>query len=153
MAEYTPAKVGAGIGVFGALFILLTTTLLFIVPQELLSPAASATYIETWSGPIMTIGGYFFTLGLPLACVVSAYYLTTTNHSSKSVAIGFLIGGIAFVIANAVFGVIVTNFYVTGPDIERSLTGHMQNRALDGARLFGAGLIGIAGAVIKQEYF
>lgn len=37
MYHHKPAKVGAGIGVFGAVFILLTTALLIIVPQELLS--------------------------------------------------------------------------------------------------------------------
>ncbi|MBX0296804.1 hypothetical protein [Haloarcula nitratireducens] len=148
-----PAKIGAGIGVFGALFLLLTTTLLIIVPQELLSPTASTTYIDTWSQPIMTVGGAIFTVGIPLACAGIAYHLTTTAHTPGSVVMGFLVGGIVFAIGNGILGVTVTHLFVHGTGIERSLLGHLQNSLPHGLRLFVGGLLGVAGALIAEEYF
>lgn len=150
--QHTPAKVGAGIGLFGAMFLLLTTALLFIVPQELMTSAQSAAYIETWSQPIMTVGGFVFSVGIPLACAACAYYLTTNDFAPGSVVLGFLVGGLVFIIGNAILGVAVTNLFVTGAGIERSLLGHMGNSASDGMRLFIGGLIGVAGALVVEEY-
>ncbi|MGQ3330441.1 hypothetical protein [Halorubrum sp. FL23] len=152
MYQQKPAKIGAGIGVFGALFLLLTTILLFVIPQELMTPAASTTYVETWSQPIMTAGGFVFSVGIPLACAVSAYYLTTREHAPGSVIMGFFIGGIVFIIGNAILGVAVTNLFVSGSGVERSLLGHMQNSLPHGMRLFVGGLFGVAAAVVVEEY-
>lgn len=148
----TPAKVGAGIGLFGALFLLLTTALLFIVPQELMTAAQSNAYIDTWSRPIMTVGGFVFSVGIPLACAASAYYLTTNDHAAGRVVVGFLVGGLVFIIGNAILGVAVTNLFVTGAGVEQSLLGHIQNSVSDGMRLFVGGLLGIAGALVVEEY-
>ncbi|TKX75827.1 hypothetical protein EXE46_01640 [Halorubrum sp. GN11_10-6_MGM] len=153
MYRQNPVKIGVGIGVFGALFLLLTTILLFVVPQELMSSTASNVYIDTWSQPIMTVGGFVFSVGIPLACAVIAYYLTRGEHTPGSVVIGFLIGGIVFIIGNAILGVTVTNLFVSGAGVERSLLGHMQNSLPHGGRLFVGGLLGIAGALIVEEYF
>ncbi|MFC6888197.1 hypothetical protein [Halorubrum trueperi] len=153
MYQQNPVKIGAGIGVFGALFLLLTTILLFIVPQELMSSSASTAYIEAWSQPIMTVGGFVFSVGIPLACGVIAYYLTTREHTPGSVIIGFLIGGIVFIIGNAILGVAVTNLFVSGSGVERSLLGHLQNGLPHGMRLFVGGLLGVATALIVEEYF
>jgi len=153
MYQQNPVKIGAGIGVFGALFLLLTTIMLFVVPQELMTPAASNTYIETWWQPIMTVGGFVFSVGIPLACAVIAYYLTTREYTPGSVVIGFLIGGLIFIIGNTILGVAVTNLFVSGSGVERSLLGHMQNSLPHGMRLFVGGLLGVAGALVVEEYF
>jgi len=153
MYQQKPVKIGAGIGVFGALFLLLTTIMLFVVPQELMTPAASNTYIETWWQPIMTVGGFVFSVGIPLACAVIAYYLTTREYTPGSVVIGFLIGGLIFIIGNTILGVAVTNLFVSGSGVERSLLGHMQNSLPHGMRLFVGGLLGVAGALVVEEYF
>lgn len=150
--QHTPAKIGAGIGVVGALFLLLTTTLLLIVPQELLSSATRPAYMATWSPAIMTVGGVVFSAGLPLACAAIAYYLTTRAHTPGSVVIGFLVGGPVFVIGNAILGVAVTTFFVSGGGVERSLFGHIQYSIPHGLRLFFGGLLGIAGALVVDEY-
>ncbi|WP_246999377.1 hypothetical protein [Halosolutus gelatinilyticus] len=152
MYQHKPAKIGAGIGAFGALFLLLTTTLLFIVPQELLSPAASTAYIETWSRSITTVGGFVFSVGIPLACTAIAYYLTAADHTPGSVVVGFLVGGVVFIVGNAILGVTVTNFFVHGVGVEQSLLGHMQHSLSDGLRLFVGGLVGVAGALVVEEY-
>jgi hypothetical protein len=152
MYHQRPVRIGAGIGVFGALFLLLTTTLLFVVPQELMSSAASNAYIDTWSQPIMTVGGFVFSVGIPLACAVIAYYLTTREHTPGSVIMGFFIGGIVFITGNAILGVAVTNLFVSGSGIEQSLLGHMQNSLPHGMRLFVGGLLGVAGALVIEEY-
>lgn len=47
MYHHTPAKVGVGIGLFGVVFVSLTTALLILVPQELMAPATSRAYIAT----------------------------------------------------------------------------------------------------------
>ncbi|PCR90503.1 hypothetical protein [Natrinema ejinorense] len=152
MYQHQPAKIGAGIGVFSALFLLLTTTLLFIVPQELLSSAASTTYIETWSQPITTVGGFVFSVGIPLACAIIACHLTRTEHTPGSVGTGFLVAGVVFLIGNAILGVTVTHFFVSGSGVEQSLLGHMRNSLPRGMRLFVGGLLGIAGALVVDEY-
>jgi len=152
MYHQKPVKIGAGIGVFGALFLLLTTILLFVVPQELMSPTASTAYIETWSQPIMTVGGFVFSVGIPLACAVIAYYLTTREYTPGSVVMGFFIGGIVFTIGNAILGVVVTNLFVSGSGVERSLFGHMQNSLPHAMRLFVGGLIGVASVLVVEEY-
>lgn len=151
--QHTPAKIGAGIGIFGALFLLLTTALLFIVPQELMSSAEGTAYIETWSQPIMTVGGFVFSVGIPFACAACAYYLTTNDYAPGSVVLGFLVGWLVFIIGNGILGVAVTNLFVSGTGIERSLLGHMQNSLSDGMRLFVGGLIGVGGALVVEEYF
>jgi len=153
MYQQKPVKIGAGIGVFGALFLLLTTILLFVVPQELMSTTASRTYIETWSQPIMTVGGFILSVGIPLACAGIAYYLTTGEYTPGSVVMGFLIGGLVFIVGNAILGVAVTNLFVYGSGVERSLLGHMQNSLPHGMRLFVGGLLGVAGALVVEEYF
>ena len=151
MDDHLPVKVGTGIGVFGAVFILLTTTLLFTVPDVLLSPPASITYMETWAGPIMSVGGFIFSIGLPLVCVGSAYYLVINDYSPQSVAIGFFVGAGVFIVSNAVSGVFVTNTFVAGSGIEQSFFGHMRNSMPDGFRLFVAGLIGIVFAFLRRH--
>lgn len=150
--RYTPTKVGAGIGLFGALFILLTTALLFIVPQELMTAAESNVYIDTWSRQIMSVGGFVFSVVIPLACAAAAYHLTTNEHPPGRVVVGFLVGGLVFIIANAILGVAVTNLFAAGNGIEQSLLGHMRNNVSDGMRLFVGGLIGVAGALAVEEY-
>lgn len=150
--QHTPARIGAGVGIFGALFILLTTTLLFIVPQELMTSAQSAAYIETWSQPIIMVGGFVSSVGLPLACAGCAYYLTTNDYAPGGVVLGFLVGGLVFIIGNGVLGMAVTNHFVSGSGIEQSLLGHMQNSVSDGMRLLVGGLIGIGGAQVVEEY-
>lgn len=152
MYRQTPMKVGAGIGLFGAVFLLVTTTLLFIVPQELLSPAASSTYIETWSGPIMTVGGVIFSVVIPLACIGSGYYLMRHDYSPQSAVSGFLIGGLVFILVNAIFGVFVSNIFVYGSGVEQSLLGHIQNSIPHGLRIAGSGLLGVGGAHIVAKY-
>lgn len=150
--KHTPAKIRAGIGIFGALFLLLTTVLLFILPQELMTPAQSTAYIETWSQPIMTVGGFVLSVGIPLACAASACYLTTTDQAPGRVVIGFLVGGVVFIIGNGILGVAVTHLFVSGTGIEQSLLGHMQNGLSNGVRLFFGGLIGVGGAHAVEEY-
>lgn len=151
MYEHRPAKVGIGIGVIGALFILLTTTLLFMVPFELMTSATRYAYIETWSRPIMTVGQSVTVYGIPLVSGASAYYLTRKNHTPKSVVVGFLIGGLVCVLANALFGVMVTHLFNYGPGIDQSLFGHIDRSVPLGARLAGGALVGILFAITVEE--
>jgi hypothetical protein len=151
MYHNKPVKVGVGIGAFGALFILLTTALLFIVPQELMSSTGSSAYVETWSQPIMLVGGFVYTMGIPLASAVAAYHLTTTDETPENVIFGFFIGGFVFIAGNAILGVAVTNLFAYGAGIERSLLGHLQNSLPHGMRLFLGGLFGAAGALVVDD--
>lgn len=153
MYRQKPVKIGVGIGAFGALYPLLMTILLFGVPRELMSSSARTAYVETWSQPIMTVGGFVFTVGIPLSCAAIAYYLTTREHTPGRVIMGFLIGGIVLIIGDAVLGVAVTNRFVSGTGVERSLLGQMQNNLPQGRRLFVGGLLGVAAALVVEEYF
>lgn len=152
MYHHKPAKIGAGIGVLGAVLILLTTALLVIVPQELLSSSASNAYVKSWSQPIMLVGGFVYTVGIPLLSAVAAYSLTKADETPGSVILGFLVGGFVFVAGNAMLGVAVTQFFAYGSGLEQSLLGHMQNSLPHGMRLFLGGLLGVAGALLVDEY-
>lgn len=152
MYQHKPAKVGISIGAFGVLFTLLTTALLVLIPQELMTPAASSAYIEAWSRPIMTIGDGVMVYGIPLASAAFAYYLTTKNHSTKSVVVGFSIGGLVLVLGDALLAVTVTHFFAEGSAIDRSLVSHIYRNVTLGGRLVGGALIGTLGATVIQEY-
>lgn len=142
MYKYKPAKVGIGIGALGVLLAFLTTALLVLIPQELMTPAASSAYTEAWSRPVMTVGNVSITYGIPLAGVVSAYCLTTKNYSRRSVMTGFVIGGLVLGIGDALLGVTVTHLFVENPAIGQSLVSHVFDTVTLGGRLVGGALIG-----------
>ena len=151
MYQQRPAQVGVGIGAFGVAFTFLTTALLVLIPQELMTPAASSAYIEAWSRPIMAIGQGVLVYGIPLLSAVFAYYLTTKSHSTKSIVAGFIIGGLVFVLGDAVLAVTVTHFFVEGSAIDRSLVSHIYRNVPLGGRLVGGALIGTLGATVIEE--
>lgn len=152
MVQYKPETVGMGTGVFGIVFIFLTTTLLVLVPQELMSPATSSAYIETWARPIMVIGEAVLVYGIPLASTALAYYLTTKHYSPKRVVTGFALGGLVFVVGDALLGVTVTHFLVDDPGIDRSLVGHLLRNAARGGQLVSGALLGALGATVCERF-
>lgn len=146
-----PTKVGIGIGVVGVAFVLLTTTLLIIVPQELLTPASSNEYIETWSRPIMAVGQAGLLYVIPIVGGVTAYYLARKGTSPKSVIGGFVLGGLVFIVGNALVGVAVTHVFAEGGGIDRSLLGHFTRSIAPGGRLIGGALLGVVSAIIVRN--
>lgn len=148
-----PAKVGIGIGIFGVAFTFLTTALLILIPQELMSPATSSAYIETWSRPIMTIGQGVMVYGIPLLSAAIAYYLMTENYPAKHVVTGFIIGGLVFGLGDALLGVTVTHVFAEDPAIGQSMVGHVYDIVTLGGRLVGGALVGVLGATVIDEYF
>lgn len=153
MYQHKPAKVGISTGVFGVLFTFLTTALLILVPQELMTPAASSAYIEAWSRPITTIGQGVLVYGIPLVSAAFAYHLTTKNYSTKSVVGGFIIGGLVFVLGDSLLAVTVTHFFAEGSTIDKSLIGHVYRNLTLGGRLVGGALIGTLCATVITERF
>ena len=153
MYQQKPSKVGISIGAFGVAFTLLTTTLLVLVPQELMTPATSNAYIETWSRPIMTLGKGVMVYGLPLLSAAFAYYLTTENYSPKSVVTGFIIGGLVLGLGDALLGETVLYFFVEDPALGQSLVSHVYDLFKLGGRLVGGAVIGTLGATIIEERF
>lgn len=153
MYQHKPAKVGAGIGAVGVAFTFLTTALLILIPQELMTPATSSAYIETWSRPIMTIGHGVMVYGLPLVSAAFAYYLMTKSHSAKSVVTGFIIGGLVLGLGDALLGVTMTHFFVEDPAIGQSMVSHVYDIVTLGGRLVGGALIGALGATVIKERF
>ena len=148
MYQQRPATVGVSIGAFGVAFTFLTTALLILIPQELMSPATSSTFIETWSRPIMTIGQGMVLYGIPLLSAVFAYYLTTKSYATKSVVTGFIIGGLVFGFGDALLGETVLYFFAEDPAFGQSLTSHVYDLVELGGRLVGGALIGILGAIV-----
>ena len=153
MYRHEPAKVGVGIGAFGVAFTVLTTALLVLVPQELTSPAAGSAYVETWSRPIMAVGQGTLVYGLPLLSAAFAYRLTTKNHSAKSVAMGFVVGGLVLGLGDALLGVTVANFFAEDPAIGRSLVDHVSRIVALGGRLVGGALVGAICATVVADHF
>lgn len=149
MYQYKPAKVG--IGALGVLLTFLTTALLVLIPQELMTPAASSAYIEEWSQPIMTIGTVLITYGIPFTGAVFAYYLTTKNYSVRSFITGFVIGGLVLGIGDALLGVTVTHLFVEDPALGQSLVSHILDTITLGGRLVGGALIGTLGAFFRER--
>lgn len=152
MYQHKPAKVGVGIGALGVAFTVLTTALLILVPQELMTPAASSAYIETWSRPITTIGNGVLVYGLPLLSAIFAYHLTT-NHSTKSVVTGFIIGGFVLGLGDALLGVTVTHFFADDPAIGRSMVSHVSRIVTLGGRLAVGALVGALCATVIEDRF
>lgn len=153
MYQHKPTSVGVGIGAVGVAVTFLTTVLLILVPQELLTPDTSSAYIDTWARPIMTIGHGVLVYGLPLASAACAYYLSTQNHPPKSVLTGFIIGGLVLVLGDTLLGVAMTHLFADDPAIDRSLLGHVSRNLALGGRLLAGTLIGIAGATLIGERF
>ena len=153
MYQHKPAKVGVSIGVFGIALTFLTTALLLLIPQELMTPATSQAYIETWSRPIMAIGQGVLVYGVPLLSAICAYYLTTKNYSIKSVVTGFIIGGLVLLLGDAVLSVTVAHFFTENPGVDRSLISHVSRNIPLGGRLVVGALIGILGATVFEERF
>lgn len=58
---------------------------------------------------------------------------------------------LAFIIGKAILGVAVTNLFVAGTGIERSMPGHKQNSIAEGIRLLVVGLIGVGSALVVEE--
>lgn len=153
MYQQEPARVGVGIGAFGVAFTFLTTALLVLVPQELLGPAARATYVETWSRPIMAIGEGVMVYGLLVVSAGFAYYLTTKNHAPESVLTGFVLGGLVLVLGVALLAVTVTHLFAADPAIDRSFVSHVSRNLVLGARLVGGALLGVLSATVVEERF
>ena len=153
MYQQKPAKVGVGIGAFGVAFTFLTTALLILVPQELMTPATSSAYIETWFHPLNTIGQGVLVYGLPLLSAAFAYHLTTKNHSPKSVVTGFIIGGLVLGLGDALLGETVLYFFAEDPALGQSLVSHVYDLIELGGRLVGGALIGTLCATVFAERF
>ena len=152
MYQHKPTKVGIGIGAFGVAFTFLTTALLVLVPQEVMAPAASSAYIDTWSRPIMAIGNGVLSYGIPLLSAAFAYYLMVKSHPAKSVVKGFIIGGFVFVLGDALLAVTVTHFFAEGT-VDSLLFSHVYRNLTLGGRLIGGALIGTLGATIVKVRF
>lgn len=153
MYQHRPSTVGAGIGAFGVAFTFLTTALLVLVPQELLTPAASAAYIDAWSRPIMTVGQGVLVYGLPLLSAVAAYSLIAREHSIRGVVAGFVVGGLVFGLGDALLGVTVAHFFADDPAVGQSLVGHVSDTLELGGRLVGGALVGVLCATVAREHF
>lgn len=153
MSYQNTTRAGVGIGVFGVVFTFLTTALLILIPQYFMAPAARAAYIGTWSTPIMTIGEAVMVYGLLLLSVAVAYYLTTKNHSPKSVLIGFIVGGLVLGLGETFLGVILTSFLAENPAVGQSLVSQVSDSIGLGSRLIGGALIGILCAQAVEKCF
>ena len=151
MYHREPSRVAVGIGAFGVAFTVLTTGLLVLVPQELMTPAASSAYIETWSGPVMAVGRGVLVYGLPLLSAAFAYVLTGRNHSATSVVTGFVVGGLVLGLGDALLGATVTHFFAEDPAIGQSLVGHLSDVVELGGRLVGGALLGTLSATVVRE--
>ena len=153
MYQQKPVRVGVGIGAVGVAFTFLTTALLVLVPQELMTPATSSAYVETWSRPIMAIGRGVAVYGIPLLSAAFAYHLTTPNRSAKSVVTGFVIGGLVLGFGDALLGVTVTHFFVEDPAVGRSMVSHVSRIVTLGGRLVGGAVVGTICATVVKERF
>lgn len=153
MYQHKSSKVGVGIGAFGVAFTFLTTALLILIPQELMTPTTSSAYIETWSRPIIVIGQGVMVYGLPLLSATFAYRLTTKNHSSKDVVTGFVIGGLVLGFGDALLGETVLYFFADDPTLGQSLIGHVSDLLKLGGRLVGGAVIGVLCATVIEERF
>jgi hypothetical protein len=153
MSYQTTTKAGVGIGAFGVVFTFLTTAFLILIPQHFMAPAARAAYIGTWSSPIMALGEAVMVYGLPLLSIAVAYYLTTRNHSPKSVLAGFFVGGLVLGLGETFLGVTLIYFFVENPAVGQSLISHVSDILGLGSRLVGGAVIGILCARAVEKYY
>ena len=136
-----PLAIGVGLGLIGVGVVLLSSTLLVLVPGGLLSPSAARAYVATWSGPIMVAGTAILVYGLPLLAAVAAYYLTRVEYAPRRVLVAFLAGGLVFGVGEALLGVTLTALFATDPATGQSLVDHVSDAVTLGGRLvIGAGV-------------
>lgn len=143
-----PVQVSIGISGMGVAAHLLTTFLLFVLPQYFMSPATAHEFLNTWFHSISTVGGLLTVYGTPLLAGIAGFYLITSGKGSlEYVLVGIILGGVVYGA-----GVALVDWAVTHPQLQQS-SAEYGGRALEhAARLVGTASFGtLIGMVVSTQ--
>lgn len=133
----TPLQFGVGIGTFGVLVYILTTFLLFVFPQHVLSGDAGNVFVAAWFDPISMVGRAIVFSATPLFAGICSLYLVRSGISVRRVLTGLAVGAIAFGVGIALVSLAVTGSAHRGPPLE-----YVGQTTRQTARMVGLAIVG-----------